>query len=1037
MKRRSILALGTTALLVAALMPTTAIAQSPSRFEHLNVRGLKPKALPMTVNPNRQVTVMLQLAGKPVTVRQGERLESQNRQLTASEKGSARSQLVLAQNAVKRGVQAAGGRVLATYQYAYNGIRIRVAQGQLAKLARLPEVIAVRKLQKFKPDNTTGVRYIGAPSAWQDYGLTGTNIRIGIIDTGIDYTHANFGGPGTRAAYEANNPRIVEPGTFPTAKVVGGYDFAGDNYNASADDDPTTPDGTIVPSPDRDPLDCEGHGSHVAGTAAGFGVLAGSGATYRGDYNLSTYTGRTFRIGPGVAPNAKLYAYKVFGCEGSTDLTVDAIELAVRDGVNVINMSLGSPFGRSDDPTAVASDNAAYSGVTVVASAGNSGPSGYITGSPATGDRVISVAAMDAIPDFPSAVISGAKISPAIRAINANDGPLPVSGTLKVLRDASGGIALGCTAAEYAGSAGKIVVVRRGTCARTDRPKLGQAAGAKAVIMVNNADSYPPYEGGIAGVRIPFLGVKSSAAPALIAADGSTVTITAAPRLANPDYRKVTPFSSGGPRNWDSAPKPDVAAPGSSVLSTLAGSGNLGTRMSGTSMASPFVAGVAALVKQARPSWSPTRIKAAIVGTAAVSSSTLIKYEPRTAGAGLVQPRRAVDTATFVVTGPGSASLAYGYEQLASAYSKTEQMRLYNDSSSAVTYRFATTFAGASYGANATVTPGTVTIPAGSSTVVSVNMSLSAAAVAALPSASQLVGAYAPVVTIRGVVNAIPVTSRAGVYSLRVPFLLVPRGLSSIQPSQKSPYTSSGNVRTTSVKLQNYGIHSGTADVYNWQLSDGNELMQTMDVRAVGVQSFAGDFGNGAADQFMVFAINTWGRWSNAIVNEFDIAIDTDRDGTTDYYVIGIDAGYVTTGSFDGRLAAFTFDADFNIVDAYLAEAPMNGSTVLLPTLAHDIGLKGSARASTGDFSYEVATFSLESIDQFDSVSGTAVYNPYAPVVSQGNFITLAPGTSTRLGLQVHKDRLAATPSKGWLVVTMDDPNGAAQADTIPLGRLP
>ncbi len=95
-----------------------------------------------------------------------------------------------------------------------------------------------------------------------------------------------------------------------------------------------------------------------------------------------------FRIGPGVAPEADLYFVRVFGCDGSTEVTVDAIEWAVANDMDVINMSLGSLFGRSDDPSAVAATNAAAAGVTVVTSAGNSGPNPYITGSPGTGDGI-------------------------------------------------------------------------------------------------------------------------------------------------------------------------------------------------------------------------------------------------------------------------------------------------------------------------------------------------------------------------------------------------------------------------------------------------------------------------------------------------------------------------------------------------------------------------------------------------------------------------------------------------------------------------
>jgi minor extracellular serine protease Vpr len=147
------------------------------------------------------------------------------------------------------------------------------------------------------------VPLVGALRLWSKVSpLHGEGIRVGVIDTGIDYTHANFGGPGTVDAYTGNDKTIIEPGTFPTAKVVGGWDFAGADYDASSD-------ATATPVPDFDPLDVEGHGSHVAGTIAGYGVTAG-GATYAGPWD-GTLDPTTLGIGPGAAPAASLYALKV------------------------------------------------------------------------------------------------------------------------------------------------------------------------------------------------------------------------------------------------------------------------------------------------------------------------------------------------------------------------------------------------------------------------------------------------------------------------------------------------------------------------------------------------------------------------------------------------------------------------------------------------------------------------------------------------------------------------------------------------------
>ena len=341
------------------------------------------------------VTVVVQLSGDPVTVQQ----ETAGRKLSKSEREQAKGKLKGDQNALRGNIEKLGGTVIAGYQSAYNGVKVRIARDKAEQLATLPGVKAVHPLQVMRPDNVRGVPFIGAPGVWQNMALRGENIKVAIIDTGIDYTHANFGGPGTVAAYDAAHAAETAPADpllfGPLAqRVKGGIDLVGDSYNA----DPDSPTYQPIPHPDPNPLDCNGHGSHVAGTAAGSGVTA-AGATFYGPYNATTIgDGSGFIVGPGVAPKADLYAIRVFGCDGSTDVTVDAIEWAVDNDMDVINMSLGSSFGTNEDPSAEASTNAAKAGVVVVTSAGNSGASQYITGSPGTADGSIATAASDAVP---------------------------------------------------------------------------------------------------------------------------------------------------------------------------------------------------------------------------------------------------------------------------------------------------------------------------------------------------------------------------------------------------------------------------------------------------------------------------------------------------------------------------------------------------------------------------------------------------------------------------------------------------------------
>ncbi|HMC70639.1 MAG TPA: S8 family serine peptidase, partial [Mycobacteriales bacterium] len=240
-----------------------------------------------------------------------------------------------------------------------------------------------------------------------------------------------------------------------------------------------------VPQPDKNPLDCNGHGSHTAGTLAGSGVTSG-GTTYGGPYNGSISTNPSdWKVFPGVAPQADIYAYRVFGCAGSSSIVDLAINQAVADGMNVISMSLGSDLGGTDDPTSVASQNAVDDGVSVVASAGNAGGSGYMVGSPSTSSGVLSVAAMDGTtPTFPGghfALSTGTSLD----AINANGATFSNGLNLPVVvvHDASqpGGVSLGCSVAAFtaANVTGKLAVVQLGGAPVAERDANAKKQGAK------------------------------------------------------------------------------------------------------------------------------------------------------------------------------------------------------------------------------------------------------------------------------------------------------------------------------------------------------------------------------------------------------------------------------------------------------------------------------------------------------------------------------------------------------------------------------
>ena len=816
-------------------------------------------------------------------------------------------------------------------------------------------------------------------------------------------------------------------------KVKGGYDLVGDDYDASVPGS--------APKPDPNPLDCHGHGTHTAGTAAGFGVLE-DGSTYTGPYKANTVSGNDWKVGPGVAPEAEIYGYRVFGCEGSSDIVAEAIDRAVADGADVINMSLGSDLGGVDDPTTVAAENASAAGITVVAAAGNAGNNAYMLSSPASGSHVLSVAALDGSQETYPGARMNLSTGESVDAIDANGAPIP-SGSfpVTVLKAAGGGIGLGCSQADYQGVTGKIVVTQRGTCARVARAVYGQKAGAAAVVMINNDQSTPPYEGQISSnpdtgeayqVTIPFLGVAGTTenATRLLAADNGSTTLTAI-EVPNSTYKHSASFTSGGPSSPSSAPKPEVIAPGVSVASAAVGTGDDFVVESGTSMATPMTAGTAALVKQAHPTWTSNQIKAVIQNTADPKLNS--DYDVRLAGTGEVQAQKATTATVLGTTDDGLNSLAFGFVAGSRRVRAKQTFTLTNMGSRPAAYDLSAQDNGDQLGAAVKVSPSTVTIAPKSSQEITVRLTMSAEALAALPSDSTYVVGPGQVTTVAGAVVATPRAYAGGQRTVRMSYLVVPRGLSDIDPGTPAkfrPTQSQGSTFASTLKVTNNGLHDGTADVYAWGIKDrADNGKRSMDVRAAGVQTLPGEvFGGTSEDRSLVFAVNGWGAAPNHSVDEFDIAIDSDQDGTTDYFVLGVDLGAVLSGNFDGRFGSFTIDAETgDVIDAFIAEAPMNGSVVELPALASELGLSEKSPS----FTYTVTGFSVLDSALTDTTRG-AEFDAYAPALDTGQFADLAPGESTKLPLSVDRAKQQSTRGAlGWLVVGVDDASGARQADEV------
>ena len=872
----------------------------------------------------------------------------------------------------------------------------------------------VQVSRTIKLNNAATARFTGVDRTWQALGLIGEGQRIAIIDSGIDYTHASFGGPGTVEAFENNDGTVIEDGTFPTAKVVGGYDFVGDDF------DPDEP-ANAVPQPDPDPLDCNGHGTHVAGTAAGSGVTA-AGETYTGPFNRAALD-TDFLVEPGMAPGAELLAYRGFSCEGLRRRGTDpgrrrrrgrrrrCDQYVARDGAGV-----AAGRARRGDPQRHRGRSSGGGGGRQL---GRRRLRHRLAGQPERGAlggrRRCRAAEVSRVRDH--------RCGPDT-ALNANEVDLaaPITGKLVDARP-------GCEIGDYADAAGKIALTVRGDCDRAERARLGQQAGALAVIMINNVDGLPPLEGPIAGVTIPFVGVDGAEADAYAAAIGETITIAPGPDIVNPDYGRAAALSSNGPRRLDSAQKPDLAAPGVSIPSVAMGTGTQAARRSGTSFASPQVAGIAALVREANPTWSAHQVKAVLMSSAAPGRIT--GFDSLRVGTGLVQPRRATVARTYAWTSDRLNSLKFGKNQLTGRYAERRTFQITNRTNRSVTYDLSANWSSPRHGAELKISPRTVKVGAGRTRTIAVTIKLSRADVTGLPGATASDGGE--LVSLHGLIVARPRQLRTGVLPLRMAFLFVPVPLSDVTASATVRPARGGGV--TPIQVRNRGVHTGTAEVYAWLLADpaGDAAdPEVADLTDIGVQTLPADVVGGSPDdRLLIFAASQAAGTSTHSSREVDVLIDSTGDGVIDYITFAADTGLVLDGAVDGTLTAFTIEAETGIlVDALSAIAPANGSTVLLPVLASWLG----STADTGPIELTAAGLTiLDGTTPADEIDASAVFDPFAPALSQGHSVELPPGARASIPVTVDEAERANQTAPGWLVVTLDDRAGPSEADRVRL----
>ncbi len=836
------------------------------------------------------------------------------------------------------------------------------------------------------------VKFIGGDVA-HARGIRGQGMRIGVIDSGIDYTHAMFGGEGTEAAYKAAYQEVNsgEPSAlFPTAKVVGGVDFVGTEYDSGSPQFAKR-----LPILDMNPLDEGGHGTHVSGTIAG-----------QGD-GFNTYDG--------VAPEARLFALKVFGANGSTSdsVVVAALEYAAdpngdgdtSDRLDVVNLSLGSGYGDGHILYSEAIQRLSRSGTVVVCSGGNSGDTPYIVGSPGVAEDAISVAA--SVDDMEQNWMFG-----AVKFTTVDEPELyaeAIEGTItKPLQDVQSlteslvyvGLADADFSSEVAAALkGHVALIDRGAVSFADKIRRSVVAGAMAVVMINNQEGAPFTMGGGDGDKFDIPGVmiskeigtklKAAIAKGAVVADLKTTKKIEKPELID----TIATFSSRGPRSIDALLKPEISAPGAKIISAKMGGGTAGVEMSGTSMAAPHMAGVMALLKQHNPSMTSAELKSLAMSTAkSMVDADKKPYSLSRQGAGRMQLEKAL--AQSLVTEPMAISL--GEMGLEAKKVMQRELLIKNTSSNAMTLKV---------GLREAAT-GLKLAP-----VLPVVIEAKAAQRVALRFEIEGLGELGGLVVL---------VDASGIELARIPVLSVVHTVSQIRAEElavRSTSSLDSQGAVVDLTLKNGSRHDGTALPFNFISRDRRKANPTLDQFQTTVCDLA-ETGyrviNKEGVPTLQIAAKLYEPMTTWDLCEISVLIDADGDKLADQELVGVKQDHLE------GLTAKTFASI--LLDAREAKRVRReyDAAVVVPRPAGE-------KAPVLDF--KSAILGLEPMQAFDHSSVAVVEAPLASIALRSNAgLAVRIATSAQTGSAIEPDDFFTVDPKKWATLNIK-PGGAAFVD--------
>ncbi|NUO59377.1 MAG: S8 family serine peptidase [Hamadaea sp.] len=648
---------------------------------------------------------LVQLVGDPLTTAaktkpvKGKKIDFSNATVK-----SERARLSALRNDFKSWLRANApkAKVTSEYDISLNAVAVQLNGESLAKIATAPLVRSAQPQYMYHqtaadPD----LAVINAVQAWQQVGGSahaGEGVKVAVVDSGIDVKHPCFSDAGYPAQTQLGdkrytNNKVIVAKVFANKAAVNGF--------------------TAYPGPDQE------HGTHVSGTIACNFETPANIAGVALPYKMS-----------GVAPRALLGNYNVFPGDidnARSEDILNALDAAYADGFDVANMSLGGNAHGVQDLLTIAVDNLDEANMVVAVSAGNDGPGHYTVGSPGSAERALTAGA-STVPHFMGApvTVGGSSYGAALGdfgALTEN-----ITGDLAAVSGSgAAGLSTACTAIP-ADLTGKVALVARGTCSFSEKILAAQNAGAKAVLVVNNVGGDPIAmgKGGIpTEPTVPALQLSLADGAAVAAHSGQSITIGSTLQyFTTQNVDIMAGFSSQGPTDVDFRVKPDVVAPGVNVLSSipnfLCSTPPCFAFLQGTSMASPHLAGTAAVVRQLHPDWTAEQVRSAIVNTADQgvlrnATATGLEQDLLITGTG----RENVVSALNAVAAIGPVSTSFGAVPAGSGQAGSKTVTITNLSGSAQTFTLAVTPVGGT-GVAFSVSASSVTLAAGASTTVRV-----------------------------------------------------------------------------------------------------------------------------------------------------------------------------------------------------------------------------------------------------------------------------------------------------------------------------